>query len=160
MERFKEFGRDILNPIFTLDNTDAQDEKIVELAVVKKVEVVMTKKGVDRKITMEEVEAHSSEAEPWFVVDGEVYDGTGFLKKHPGGAESITIVAGQDATEDFHAIHSPVSLHHPFSSISCRLHRIDSNRKALDDNSGGESYPGRIPYWYSRHVDDCHSFCS
>ena len=29
-----------------------------------------------------------------------VYDGTGFLKDHPGGAESITLMAGEDATED------------------------------------------------------------
>lgn len=35
-----------------------------------------------------------------------MYDGTNFLDKHPGGAQSITIVAGDDATEDFLAIHS------------------------------------------------------
>lgn len=111
MERLKDFGQDILNPIFTLDTT-VEDAEILELSklavAVKKVAVVMTKEGIDRKISMQEVEAHSSEAEPWFVVGGEVYDGTGFLKKHPGGSESITIVAGQDATEDFFAIHSPV----------------------------------------------------
>lgn len=66
----------------------------------------MTKPGVDRKITRAELVAHSKEDEPWFVVDGEVYDGTGFLKDHPGGSESITLVAGEDATEDFMAIHS------------------------------------------------------
>lgn len=38
---------------------------------------------------------------------GEVYDGTAFLKEHPGGADSILLVAGEDATEDFMAIHSP-----------------------------------------------------
>lgn len=36
-----------------------------------------------------------------------VYDGTGFLTDHPGGGESITLMAGEDATEDFMAIHSP-----------------------------------------------------
>lgn len=43
---------------------------------------------------------------PWFVVDGHVYDGTGFLASHPGGEQSIRLVAGEDATEDFMAIHS------------------------------------------------------
>lgn len=36
----------------------------------------------------------------------QVYDGTPFLEEHPGGAESILIVGGMDATEDFNAIHS------------------------------------------------------
>lgn len=44
--------------------------------------------------------------EPWFVVHGHVYDGTGFLKDHPGGDQSIRLVAGEDASEDFMAIHS------------------------------------------------------
>lgn len=36
----------------------------------------------------------------------QVYDGTPFLKNHPGGADSILIVAGQDASDEFDAIHS------------------------------------------------------
>lgn len=35
-----------------------------------------------------------------------MYDGTPFMKEHPGGADSILIVAGQDATDEFDAIHS------------------------------------------------------
>ena len=36
----------------------------------------------------------------------QVYDGTDYLEQHPGGASSITLVAGEDASEDFMAIHS------------------------------------------------------
>jgi nitrate reductase (NAD(P)H) len=36
----------------------------------------------------------------------QVYEGTSFLAAHPGGGESITLVAGEDASEDFMAIHS------------------------------------------------------
>ena len=36
----------------------------------------------------------------------QVYDASRFLKGHPGGPESILIVAGQDATDEFNAIHS------------------------------------------------------
>lgn len=43
---------------------------------------------------------------PWFVVEGHVYDGTDFLTSHPGGEQSIRLAAGEDATEDFLAIHS------------------------------------------------------
>jgi nitrate reductase (NAD(P)H) len=37
----------------------------------------------------------------------QVYKGSGFFDKHPGGAQSIELVAGEDATEDFITIHSP-----------------------------------------------------
>ena len=56
--------------------------------------------------TLEEVEQHNSKDSAWIVVKGKVYDCTPFLKAHPGGAESILIMAGQDATEDFEAVHS------------------------------------------------------
>jgi len=52
------------------------------------------------------VEKHDSREDVWFVHDGKVYDGTKFLSAHPGGAESILMVGGQDATEEFNAIHS------------------------------------------------------
>jgi len=56
--------------------------------------------------TLEEIEQHNSKDSAWIVVKGRVYDCTPFLKAHPGGAESILIMAGQDATEDFEAVHS------------------------------------------------------
>lgn len=55
---------------------------------------------------MLQIEHHDSHESSWFVHNGRVYDATAFLKDHPGGAESILIVAGQDATDEFNAIHS------------------------------------------------------
>lgn len=101
----------------------------------------MTKPGVDRKITMLELEAHNTASEPWFVVQGEVYDGSGFLKKHPGGAESITLVAGEDATEDFMAIHSIVSCirissgRNMSSALSCRMQNFNWPNTILGHSS-------------------------
>jgi nitrate reductase (NAD(P)H) len=65
----------------------------------------MTRDDVTRLITWEEIRAQDL-AKPWFVVRGNVYDGTAFLKDHPGGPDSILLVASEDATEDFIAIHS------------------------------------------------------
>lgn len=62
--------------------------------------------GSVKLFTMEEVEKHVTKGSAWFVHSGKVYDATPYLKDHPGGAESILIVAGQDATEEFDAIHS------------------------------------------------------
>ncbi|PQE28867.1 nitrate reductase protein [Rutstroemia sp. NJR-2017a BBW] len=66
----------------------------------------MTKDGITREISIEELRAHDNDQEPWFVLNGEVYDGTAFLDAHPGGATSITGAAAQDATDEFMAIHS------------------------------------------------------
>ncbi|GBF87848.1 nitrate reductase [Raphidocelis subcapitata] len=62
--------------------------------------------GGPRLISMEEVELHASEESAWFVHEGKVYDATPFLADHPGGAESILISAGMDATDEFNGIHS------------------------------------------------------
>jgi len=72
--------------------------------VVAKSEVKMTKDGLDRIITIDELRKHDDEKAPWFVVEGEVYDGTAFLEGHPGGATSIIGAAGQNATDEFMAI--------------------------------------------------------
>lgn len=62
--------------------------------------------GTTKLFTMEEVEKHITKESAWFVHSGRVYDATPFLKEHPGGADSILLVAGTDATEEFDAIHS------------------------------------------------------
>ena len=55
---------------------------------------------------MEEVKKHNTEEDVWIIVNNRVYDCTEYLELHPGGIDSITINAGDDATEDFVAIHS------------------------------------------------------
>ena len=67
-------------------------------------DVVMTNTAVARVFSIEEFMAENSDTRPLFVVNGEVYDGTGYLKDHPGGAQSIIAVAGTDASEEFMAI--------------------------------------------------------
>ena len=57
-------------------------------------------------ISMEEVKKHDNEQSCWFVVKGNVYDGTSYLQDHPGGASSILLAGGLEATEDFEAVHS------------------------------------------------------
>jgi nitrate reductase (NAD(P)H) len=66
----------------------------------------MVKEGLKNPITIDELRKHDDEKAPWFVVKGEVYDGTAFLEEHPGGAQSIISAAGLDSTDEFMAIHS------------------------------------------------------
>ncbi|CAJ1357502.1 unnamed protein product [Effrenium voratum] len=68
--------------------------------------VTSTEKWLTEGITMEEVKKHDSDKSCWFVVKGQVYDGTPYLEEHPGGASSMLLAAGIDASEDFEAVHS------------------------------------------------------
>jgi len=56
---------------------------------------------------MEEVAKHTTKADCWVVVNGEVLDVTKFLSEHPGGELAILTFAGRDASEEFNMIHPP-----------------------------------------------------
>lgn len=102
MERVKKAGGNLSNghwgELVEGETEVPQPEKLEE--------VVMTNKDMRRDITIDELRKHADEADPWFVVNGEVYSGTAFLKEHPGGAQSIISSAGLDASDEFMAIHS------------------------------------------------------
>ena len=59
-----------------------------------------------RSITMEEFTSHDNQKEPWLLVDGIVYDVSGFVNEHPGGAQYIEDLYGIDATDDFCDVHT------------------------------------------------------
>ncbi|EDU47880.1 nitrate reductase [Pyrenophora tritici-repentis Pt-1C-BFP] len=101
MERVKKAGGNLTNAYWG-EKIDAQES---EHAAVEQVqEIKMTKDGVDSVIDIDDLRKHDNAGNPWFVVNGEVYDGTAFLEGHPGGAQSIVSAAGQDATDEFMAI--------------------------------------------------------
>ena len=100
MEKVKAKGGNLANGFWGEKMGGEEEEGIVE----EKTEVKMTKDSLDRSITIDELRKHDDEKNPWFVVNGEVYDGTAFLEGHPGGATSITGAAGQDASDEFMAI--------------------------------------------------------
>ena len=49
-----------------------------------------------------EIKKHTSANDKWLVIDGEVYDISRWLYKHPGGRRVIGHYAGQDATVSVH----------------------------------------------------------
>ena len=60
-----------------------------------------------KEYTMEEVSKHTTKADCWVVLHGEVYNVSEFLEDHPGGAASIMAYAGKDASKQFDMLHSP-----------------------------------------------------
>ncbi|OCK79717.1 hypothetical protein K432DRAFT_405332 [Lepidopterella palustris CBS 459.81] len=103
MERVKKAGGNLLNGYWG-ERIDGEEPEVPVGEQTK--EIKMTNDGVNREITIDQLRKHDSEKNPWFVVNGEVYDGTSFLKEHPGGAQSIISAAGLDSTDEFMAIHS------------------------------------------------------
>ncbi|KAF2472992.1 nitrate reductase [Lindgomyces ingoldianus] len=103
MERIKKAGGNLTNGQWgERIGGEADDAVVVETPK----EIKMTKDGLDREITIDQLRKHDKAEQPWFVVNGEVYDGTAFLQEHPGGAQSIISAAGLDSTDEFMAIHS------------------------------------------------------
>ena len=51
--------------------------------------------------TLAQVAEHTTNTDCWMVIDNKVLNVTEFLKEHPGGAEVMVEVAGQDATQSF-----------------------------------------------------------
>lgn len=55
--------------------------------------------------SMADIAIHSSEADCWTSIDGNVYDLTQFIKEHPGGRRAILGLCGKDGSADFHDAH-------------------------------------------------------
>mmetsp|Transcript_16545 Transcript_16545/g.21890 ORF Transcript_16545/g.21890 Transcript_16545/m.21890 type:complete len:969 (-) Transcript_16545:142-3048(-) len=72
----------------------------------KKAETKDVGKGNRKLYPLEEVAKHTTKEDCWFVYDGKVFDSTSFMDDHPGGADSILLTAGEDATEEFDSLHS------------------------------------------------------
>ena len=101
MERVKKSGGNLTNGQWG-ERTEGKEDEAVEVEAPK--DIKMTKDGLEKIITIDELRKHDTPEAPWFVVNGEVYDGTAFLEGHPGGAQSIISAAGMDATDEFMAI--------------------------------------------------------
>ena len=55
--------------------------------------------------TLTDVATHKTQADCWTAVNGEVYDVTSWIAKHPGGAQAIASMCGVDASAGFDGQH-------------------------------------------------------
>lgn len=109
MERVKKSGGNLTNG-FWGEKVSGEEETIVEQESEK--EICMTNDKVKRLINFDEFRQHDGEKDTaWFVVNGQVYDGTSFMEGHPGGGTSIFGAAGQDVTEEFMSIRKFSDIH-------------------------------------------------
>ncbi|PPQ70964.1 hypothetical protein CVT25_012099 [Psilocybe cyanescens] len=104
MQRLKDEGLDPSKPDFSSHSRRPDTANSIHAKPPDKISMI--RPDITKKIGQAELESDKAKEEAWFVVCGEVYIGSKFFKDHPGGAPSIELVAGEDATEDFMAIHS------------------------------------------------------
>lgn len=61
---------------------------------------------VPMEITRDEVALHSTPEDCWTIVNGDVYDLTPFVGRHPGGRTAISQICGGDGTALFTGQHT------------------------------------------------------
>ena len=66
---------------------------------------VMAAPNTTKTITIKQVKKNATAASCWSVVNGKVYNLTGWINKHPGGASRIIAMCGKDATKAFQQQH-------------------------------------------------------
>jgi nitrate reductase (NAD(P)H) len=137
MERVKKAGGNLTNGHWgeKIDGEVPEHASVEEERVIK-----MTKDDVNNTISIDELRAHDGAENPWFVINGEVYDGTAFLEGHPGGAQSIISAAALDATDEFMAIRRPHAL-----QIYLLLLLTPQFRQR-----NSQSNDAHVPHWHPR----------
>lgn len=82
------------------------------------------------RLTMEEVQKHTSKDDAWMVLFGEALDVTKFIPLHPGGEDNMVAYLGKDATEDWQEIHRPEHLE-KYSQLLGKMGKIKSQNNLL-----------------------------
>mmetsp|Transcript_34600 Transcript_34600/g.84744 ORF Transcript_34600/g.84744 Transcript_34600/m.84744 type:complete len:543 (+) Transcript_34600:561-2189(+) len=83
----------------------AMDRAVARAAAGRKGIPRVEDKDAAPAYTWEEVAQHNTAASAWIAVEGQVYDVTEFVDKHPGGREMLLLCVGRDATDLFVSYH-------------------------------------------------------
>ncbi|CZR60258.1 related to CYB2-lactate dehydrogenase cytochrome b2 [Phialocephala subalpina] len=59
------------------------------------------------KLRLSDVSNHNTDDDGWIIINGIVWDVTGFVTQHPGGPQVIQEHLGKDASEVYNEIHGP-----------------------------------------------------
>ncbi|KIX08784.1 uncharacterized protein Z518_03441 [Rhinocladiella mackenziei CBS 650.93] len=87
-----------------------------------------------RKLSTSEVRTHNTDTDCWIILNGVVWDISGFAIKHPGGREAIEEHFGQDGSHVYNDIHSPGLVENYFGSAR-RIGFLEDAKSQTSDRS-------------------------
>lgn len=116
-----------------------------------------------RVVTWEELSQHNTEADFWTVIDGKVFDLSGFLKQHPGGQKVLQPYAGGNATKAFLAVHSTPIIESSLSADKCIGVIVSQapppSSQASSEVESAPSASSSAPAWSEQVIVDDMSLC-
>ncbi|KAF5663394.1 cytochrome b2 mitochondrial [Fusarium circinatum] len=87
-------------------------------------------------LTQAEVSRHTHATDAWIIINGDVWDVTGFAEMHPGGEDVVEEHYGKDASEVYNSIHGPKLAMGYFGTTNL-VGRVPELAPALDQQSLG-----------------------
>jgi len=60
-----------------------------------------TPKSSTTAYTVDQISKHNNKNDCWLIIDGNVYDISGYLTQHPGGVAQVTPYCGKDASQAY-----------------------------------------------------------
>jgi len=83
------------------ENDDADDDEVTQPTAPS----TNTNTSTSGSYTAAEVSQHSSKSSCWSIINGNVYDLTSWIPKHPGGEGAILGICGKDGSSKFNGQH-------------------------------------------------------
>lgn len=89
----------------TINNVSTVDQAIVDSSNTTNSEVVVTNTASTNNFTLDQVATHNTEADCYSAINGNVYNLTAWINKHPGGDRAILSICGKDGSSAFNGKH-------------------------------------------------------
>lgn len=90
------------NPV---DSTQTTGEVKAEITIDSTATTAVTTTPVTKTFTLADVMTHNTETDCYSAINGNVYDLTAWIKKHPGGDRNILRICGLDGSSAFNGQH-------------------------------------------------------
>lgn len=82
-----------------------ETKQVIETKTAPQVTTIKETPSTPSGYTMAEVSVHNTVNSCWSVVDGNVYDLTSYISRHPGGEKNILRICGKDGSSAFEGQH-------------------------------------------------------
>ncbi len=93
------------NSSYEDDDEESDDEDDVVVPVKNTAPSTTVSAGTLKTYTMADVASHKDVASCWTAINGNIYDLTAFINKHPGGDRNILKICGIDGSRAFDGQH-------------------------------------------------------